>query len=123
MSRETVVKDDIDGTYGAESVSFAYDGVQYEIDLSPENKKFFDNLMAPYVDVARKAGPAEVAESTGGGKVTHRKGILAFQRATGRKITRIPDAECLAAYDAAVARPAGTSGSYEPSSGRYIDAN
>ena len=47
--------DDIDGTKAAVTVSFAYDGTSYEIDLSKKNSTAFAKLLQPYVDSARKA--------------------------------------------------------------------
>ena len=49
-----VVTDDIDGSEGAETVSFGVDGVTYEIDLSEPNRAKLAGAMAPYVGAARK---------------------------------------------------------------------
>jgi Lsr2 len=49
-----VVSDDIDGSEGAETVTFAIDGVTYEIDLAKKNRDKLEHALAPYVDVARK---------------------------------------------------------------------
>lgn len=46
--------DDIDGTDGAETVSFRIDGTSYEIDLSKKNLTALHKLFAPYVEHARK---------------------------------------------------------------------
>jgi nucleoid-associated protein Lsr2 len=50
----TQITDDLDGSNGAETISFAYRGTSYEIDLGRRNASAFDKLMKPYVDVARK---------------------------------------------------------------------
>jgi hypothetical protein len=50
----TQVTDDIDGSSGAETVSFGYKGTNYEIDLGRKNASAFDKLMKPYLDAARK---------------------------------------------------------------------
>lgn len=59
MARRTVtiLSDDLDGkeTGDIQTVSFAYNGASYEIDLSKKNRKSFDQALAPYLDAARKA--------------------------------------------------------------------
>ena len=50
----TQITDDLDGSNGAETVSFAYRGTSYEIDLGRKNASAFDKLMKPYLDAARK---------------------------------------------------------------------
>ena len=49
-----VLVDDIDGTPAEETVSFALDGKEYEIDLSAKNAAKLRNAFAPYVGHARK---------------------------------------------------------------------
>jgi hypothetical protein len=50
-----VLVDDIDGTPAEETVSFALDGKEYEIDLSAKNAAKLRDAVAPYVGHARKA--------------------------------------------------------------------
>src|SRR6185312_17526542 len=54
----TQVIDDLDGSGGADTVSFAYRGTTYEIDLGRKNASAFDKLMKPYVDAGRKVTAA-----------------------------------------------------------------
>jgi hypothetical protein len=49
-----IISDDIDGTEGASTVLFGLDGVNYEIDLSPENEAVVRAALAPLVEKARK---------------------------------------------------------------------
>ena len=51
---QVVVSDDLDGSDGAETVSFGFDGVSYEIDLSEKNRANFEKDFAPYVQAARR---------------------------------------------------------------------
>jgi hypothetical protein len=51
-----VLVDDIDGTDAAETVSFALDGVDYEIDLSDKHAGELREAIAPYVGHARRTG-------------------------------------------------------------------
>jgi len=51
-----VLVDDIDGTDAEETVSFALDGRDYEIDLNSKNAAKLRDALAPYVGHARRAG-------------------------------------------------------------------
>jgi hypothetical protein len=51
-----VLVDDIDGSDAAETVSFALDGVDYEIDLSEEHAEQLREAVALYVGHARRTG-------------------------------------------------------------------
>lgn len=63
---ETIITltDDIDGGKADRTVSFAFGGVGYEIDLSKKNANAFDKALAPYVAHARKAKPARTRPSS-----------------------------------------------------------
>ncbi len=50
-----VLVDDIDGSSAEETVSFALDGKEYEIDLNAKNAAKLRDAMAPFVGHARKA--------------------------------------------------------------------
>lgn len=50
-----VLVDDLDGSDADETVSFALDGKEYEIDLSAKNAQKLRDAFAPYVGHARKA--------------------------------------------------------------------
>jgi hypothetical protein len=49
-----VITDDIDGSPGAETVSFGLDGVTYETGLAPPNKARLTEAVAPYMAVGRR---------------------------------------------------------------------
>ena len=51
-----VLVDDIDGSDAAETVSFALDGVDYEIDLSDRHAAELRDAVAVYVGHARRTG-------------------------------------------------------------------
>ena len=55
------VTDDLDGSDGAETVSFGVDGRDYEIDLAPRNAGRLRDLLQPYLQVARRARPGRAA--------------------------------------------------------------
>ena len=56
MAKETVTKlvDDIDGSNAERTVVFAWDGTNYEIDLSKKNISALDKAFKPYVAAARQ---------------------------------------------------------------------
>jgi hypothetical protein len=49
-----VLVDDLDGTDAEETVSFAIDGSNYEIDLSKANATELRQALAPYIQAGRK---------------------------------------------------------------------
>lgn len=51
-----VLVDDIDGDEATETVSFALDGREYEIDLNDRNAAKLRDAMAPFVGHARRGG-------------------------------------------------------------------
>lgn len=53
---QILLVDDLDGGKADETVTFALDGVSYEIDLSEANAGELRNALATYVQVARKTG-------------------------------------------------------------------
>ena len=56
MARATIVQitDDLDGSKGAEEVSFAYQGVEYRIDLGKKNRAALEKVLRPYMDAGTK---------------------------------------------------------------------
>lgn len=68
MAKKTVVTlvDDLDGSEATETVTFALDGVTYEIDLSAENAAGFRAAVQPYVDAARRTSRRTARRSSGG---------------------------------------------------------
>ena len=51
---EVLYVDDLDGGEASETVQFALDGTNYEIDLSEKNAGALRDILVPYVGVARK---------------------------------------------------------------------
>src|SRR5690349_25139600 len=87
----TQVTDDLDGSSGAETITFAYRGTTYEIDLGRRNSSAFDKMMKPYLDAARKVtAPRSGHRGSSNGRRTGRRGpagesasIRAWARARG----------------------------------------
>lgn len=53
---QIILEDDYDGGEADETVSFALDGAEYEIDLSSANASELRNALAPWLAHARKVG-------------------------------------------------------------------
>ena len=65
MARTTVVTivDDIDGSEGAETVTFSFGGQSYEVDLGTKNRDKFQKALQPFIDSGRHAGRPGAARS------------------------------------------------------------
>ena len=64
MAKNMVVTitDDIDGSDGAETVSFSFDGQAYEIDLGPKNQEKFRKGLRPFIDAGRRISRRDVPQ-------------------------------------------------------------
>jgi hypothetical protein len=60
MARTVILTDDLDGSPEAEEVVFGWDGVNWSIDLAPDNRKKLEDALKPFLD---KAHPAQVAQA------------------------------------------------------------
>jgi hypothetical protein len=84
MTRQqiTIVSDDMTGEEGAEAVTFALDGIAYQIDLIAANHSKLTAALAPFISCARRIGkygaspfPTTVATVRGAKGVTvHKEG-------------------------------------------------
>jgi uncharacterized membrane protein len=54
MARHFVLIDDLDGSAGAETITYTVNGQEYEIDLSEENAEKFHDALEPYVQNSRE---------------------------------------------------------------------
>src|ERR1700712_4511715 len=55
------ITDDIDGRAGAATVTFAYAGRSYEIDLGEKNRAKLEKALEPFMGAARKVGTSQSA--------------------------------------------------------------
>jgi hypothetical protein len=58
--------DDLDGKAADESITFALDGTQYEIDLSKKNAQRLRDAFAPFLTAGTKVGRGGVVTSRNG---------------------------------------------------------
>ena len=104
---QTLFIDDIDGSAAEGTVRFGLDGTDYEIDLNAGNVAAFRQLLAPYIDHARKTGRAQ--QRRPGRTIASRErstDIRAWARDQGIAVSargRIP-ASVVEQYEAATAR-------------------
>ena len=100
---QVLLVDDLDGGEASETVSFALDGSNYEIDLSGKNAEELRDAFAKYVGSARKAGRAasssgrSLARRSGGGNTSMDRdqaaAIRSWAKGKGLKVSdrgRIP---------------------------------
>jgi hypothetical protein len=104
--RTTVtIYDDLDGSEGASTVTFAYRGTSYEIDLGEENQAKLGAALAPFIMAARRTGrvPVPADRKTSASRRRDLAAIRAWAREQGLEVPdrgRVP-AEVQKAYDAA----------------------
>ena len=102
---QVLLVDDIDGSEATETVSFALDGVAYEIDLSPGNANTLRSELGQYLGHARKSGGTQARrrrQRNGAGR-EQSAAIREWARSHGHKVNergRIP-ASVVAEYEAA----------------------
>jgi hypothetical protein len=109
---QVILSDDLDENVSAdETVSFALDGTNYEIDLSEKNATELREVFSRYVQAARKVGRAGRASgagrsrATGGGRMDREQAgaIRDWARRNGLQVSdrgRIP-ANVVEAYESA----------------------
>lgn len=83
---QVVLEDDFDGGTAEETVSFALDGAEYEIDLSADNAEGLRDALAPYVGRARKTGGRRRRGSAPAGDSSTSE-IRAWANATGLDVS------------------------------------
>lgn len=99
---QVVLIDDLDGGSADETMSFAVDGVTYEIDLSTANAGRLRNAFAPFVGHARKVGRTGGRRGRPGGQPNRSAEIRRWARSQGLPVNergRIP-ADLVAKFDA-----------------------
>ena len=101
------LEDDLTGGPAKQTVRFAFDGTDYEIDLNAKNAAAFGKQLAPYLQHARKAGRAQPRRSGRTAAGRQRSGdVRAWAKEHGLAVSergRIP-ASVLEQYHAAANR-------------------
>jgi hypothetical protein len=87
----TTLQDDIDGSDATETVRFALDGVEWEIDLSERNANRLRNSLSDFIAHGRKVGGKRRTATSS--SHTDTKAIRKWAEATGVEVSargRIP---------------------------------
>jgi Lsr2 len=100
-----IITDDLDGSEKAETVSFGFGGVSYEIDLAKKNRAKLERALAPFIEAGRRAprGGARRGAGRAGGSRADRSQVRAWAKAAGVKVSergRI-SADIMRRYEAA----------------------
>lgn len=104
---QVILVDDVDGGEAEETVSFALDGVSYEIDVSADNAEALREAIAPWVGHARRVGGRSVARRSAksrngsSGARTSLADVRAWARESGFQVSdrgRV-SAEVMEAYE------------------------
>ena len=103
---QVILVDDIDGGEASETVSFALDGVSYEIDLSEKNAAGLRDALSSYVGHARRVGGRSSSRRQSGARAggsNDTAAVREWARQNGHQVSdrgRVP-ARVLEAYRAA----------------------
>lgn len=105
MAKKITVElvDDYDGQSAAsETVNFALDGINYEIDLSDANAATLRAALGPWAEKARRVGGRRVAHRPPNRQARDSDAIRAWAEANGHKVARRGriNRDVIAAYDA-----------------------
>ncbi len=100
-----LITDDLDGSPGAETVTFGLDGVRYEMDLGQPNRAKFAGALAPFIAAGRRVsrGTGRRAAGLAGRSRVDRTAVRAWAKQAGLAVSergRI-SAEVMSQYEAA----------------------
>jgi hypothetical protein len=83
-----VINDDLDGSPNAQTVTFGFDGVTYEIDLGDQNREKLRAAVGPYIEAGRRIsrnGSRLNARRQAGSRIDHAL-IRAWAKEHGLKV-------------------------------------
>ena len=83
---QIILEDDYDGGTAEETVTFALDGAEYEIDLSSKNANGLREALAPWMAHARKIGGRRKRGTRAAGSAST-SDIRAWALANGRTVS------------------------------------
>ena len=88
----TTLQDDIDGSDATQTIRFALDGIEYEIDVSDRNANRLRNSLSEFIAHGRKVGGRRGRKSASSGQVDT-KAVRKWAEANGIEVSsrgRIP---------------------------------
>lgn len=101
----TTLQDDIDGSAATQTIRFALDGIEYEIDVSDRNANRLRNVLGEFIAHGRTVGGRAARKSASSSQVDT-KAVRKWAEAHGIEVSsrgRIP-AEVVERYNAADSR-------------------
>jgi hypothetical protein len=95
MAKTTItqITDDLDGSNGAETYSFAWQGIEYTVDLSNKNFKASDKLLRPYIEAGQRVPRRSTTSRRSTSPQTRISDIREWARSQGLEVSergRIP---------------------------------
>ncbi|MFQ6486203.1 histone-like nucleoid-structuring protein Lsr2 [Brachybacterium epidermidis] len=89
MARKTqiILTDDVDGSKAAGTVSFALDGVAYEIDLNDDNAQQLRDQLSVWTDKARRVGGRRTTGTRNVSSSNETAKILAWAKENGYEVS------------------------------------
>ena len=84
---QIILEDDYDGGVAEETVTFALDGAEYEIDLSGENAAKLRDQLAGWIGHARKTGGRRKKAAAKAGDSSSTSEIRAWALANGHEVS------------------------------------
>jgi Lsr2 len=99
----TTLQDDIDGSNATQTIQFALDGVEYEIDVSDRNANRLRNSLDEFITHGRKIGGRRTPKKTAPAGHVDTKAVRAWAQSNGIEVNtrgRIP-AQIVERYRAA----------------------
>ena len=73
MAKTVVTTDDMDGSPNAETVTFSFEGRNFEIDLSKKSRGALEKALKPYIDAGRPVGGRTTRSSGGSSRARGRR--------------------------------------------------
>jgi hypothetical protein len=84
---QIILEDDYDGGTADETVSFALDGTEYEIDLSAKNASNLRGALSPWLGHARKTGGRRKRGTAAKSASSSTSDIRAWAQAHGHEVS------------------------------------
>ena len=93
MAKSTIIEitDDIDGSADAETVSFAFQGASYSIDLAAKNLDKLTRALAPFIEHAsRNRGSAESTRRKTSAEASRSYDLVQLREWAGKNKIQVP---------------------------------
>jgi hypothetical protein len=82
----TTLQDDIDGSNATQTIQFALDGIEYEIDVSDRNANRLRNSLDEFITHGRKIGGRRTPKKTASAGQVDTKAVRAWAQSNGIEV-------------------------------------